>query len=208
MLAALPPNFSNAILWRDPFTGLHALPYPMAEENSESTRSWNHPPFSATLPMWVSGRRGETSPFHKMLMVQCLSGMMVKAPRDTTEAAERYSWQRNLCLRYLGNCPKSSCLYVFERRWIGSPQEDEHGFNDNAISAYRLRIYGTSCCTKSFLAYSPSWVRRDWGSRCRAMHRMESCGRCGSERSQSFATSKLRHVIYGKRKGRGIRASR
>ena len=43
--AALPPSFPSAITWRDPFTGRHAVPYPMTREwNTNPTRSWGHHP--------------------------------------------------------------------------------------------------------------------------------------------------------------------
>ena len=41
--AALPPRFPSTIAWRDPFTGRHAVPYPMTRE-WDSTRTWGCPP--------------------------------------------------------------------------------------------------------------------------------------------------------------------
>ena len=41
--AALPPSFPTTVPWRDPFTGRHAVPYPMTKEWN-STRTWGRPP--------------------------------------------------------------------------------------------------------------------------------------------------------------------
>ena len=41
--AALPPCFPSTTSWRDPYTGRHAVPYPMTREWN-STRTWGRPP--------------------------------------------------------------------------------------------------------------------------------------------------------------------
>ena len=41
--ASLPPRFPSTIAWRNPFTGRHAVPYPMTRE-WDSTRTWGRPP--------------------------------------------------------------------------------------------------------------------------------------------------------------------
>ena len=43
--AALPPRFPSTVPWRDPFTGRHAVPYPMTREwDSPPSCSWGRPP--------------------------------------------------------------------------------------------------------------------------------------------------------------------
>lgn len=170
----------------------------MAEENSESTRSWSHPPSQSpcNADIRVAGR--DQSVPQNIDGAMSLFSVMVKAPRDTTEAAEAALMAAQFVFMMPWELSKSPCLYVLERQRIGSPQEDEHGFNDNAISAYQLRICGTSFCSKDFLAYSPSWVCRDyWGSRRRAMHRMAPGGNNLANNADQSSPSRSQPPNYG-----------
>ena len=59
VLATLRFAVPSAILWRDPFAGRHAVPYPMTSE-WDSTRTWGQPPLHidnlASLPKPLSER--------------------------------------------------------------------------------------------------------------------------------------------------------